>query len=206
MQKATQEVKLIALRKPELIEVEVASEKEHLAKLKKSREIKKKIFNQYVWTTQNRLKLQKIIHIHIHPNTKPVAITVYKNNDQRNFVVHKPFRSGDFSVIEWDELSVIIPQKRNKVVGELMESLSKKYERLKEIPGELRINPSLPSSEQVPSLSSSRKRKALELELEVLVLNVIEVFMKVSSFVNNNVIESPEHENLLIDSFRIRNF
>ncbi|GKA71430.1 hypothetical protein Tco_0777569 [Tanacetum coccineum] len=41
-----------------------------------------------------------------------------------------------------------------------------KYERLKVIPGEIRINPSLPVPEQVPSLSSGRKRKAQELELE----------------------------------------
>ncbi|GJT02318.1 retrovirus-related pol polyprotein from transposon TNT 1-94 [Tanacetum coccineum] len=61
-----------------------------------------------------------------------------------------------------DELSVIIPKKKNKVVGELMQALSKKYERIKEIPGELGINPSLP--EQDPSLSSSQKRKTLELE------------------------------------------
>ncbi|GJR12808.1 retrovirus-related pol polyprotein from transposon TNT 1-94 [Tanacetum coccineum] len=52
-----------------------------------------------------------------------------------------PFRFSDFGVTEWDELSVIIPKKKNKVVGELMESLSKKYERLKEILGELGINP-----------------------------------------------------------------
>ncbi|GKB77152.1 hypothetical protein Tco_0944047 [Tanacetum coccineum] len=47
-----------------------------------------------------------------------------------------------------------------------MISLGKKYERLKVIPGEIGINPSLPVPEQVPSLSSGRKNKAQELELE----------------------------------------
>ncbi|GKG57147.1 hypothetical protein Tco_0584573, partial [Tanacetum coccineum] len=39
-----------------------------------------------------------------------------------------------------------------------MTSLSKKYERLKEILGELGINPTLPLPEQAYFLSSSRKR------------------------------------------------
>ncbi|GKA69400.1 hypothetical protein Tco_0775464 [Tanacetum coccineum] len=160
--KATrEEAKLIELSKPELIKVvkEVASkdgvdpkalrnmkggkeflkkydaeykfiQREHMEKLKKSRELKKKRFDQYVLTTQNRLKPKKIIDILIHPNTRPVTITVYRNNDQRNFNVHKNFKFGDIG----------------------------------EIPGELGINPSLPLPEQDPSLSSSRKRKALELE------------------------------------------
>ncbi|GKB61044.1 hypothetical protein Tco_0917230 [Tanacetum coccineum] len=44
----------------------------------------------------------------------------------------------DFDVSECDELSDIILQKENKVVSELMKSLSKKYERLKEIPWKIR--------------------------------------------------------------------
>ncbi|GJT33859.1 hypothetical protein Tco_0924278 [Tanacetum coccineum] len=47
-----------------------------------------------------------------------------------------------------------------------MISFGKKYERLKVILGEIGINLSLPAPEQVPSLSSGRKRKALELEPE----------------------------------------
>ncbi|GJV24064.1 hypothetical protein Tco_1376759 [Tanacetum coccineum] len=112
------------------------------------------------------LKPEKITHIHIHPNTKLVAITAIKNNDQRNFDVHKPFKFDDFDVTEWDKLGAIIPKNKNKVVEEPITSLSKKYKRLKEIPGELIINPSLPPHEQVTSLSSSIKRKALELEPE----------------------------------------
>ncbi|GJZ54004.1 hypothetical protein Tco_0608889 [Tanacetum coccineum] len=45
-----------------------------------------------------------------------------------------------------------------------MASLSKKYERLKEIYGELEITPSLPLLEQNPSLPLGQKRKAIELE------------------------------------------
>ncbi|GJU49369.1 hypothetical protein Tco_1218924 [Tanacetum coccineum] len=75
----------------------------------------------------------------------------------------KNFKFGDFSVSEWDELSVIIPKKKNKVVNELMTSLSNRYERLKEIPGEFGSNPSLPLPEQVHSLPSSQNRKAIEL-------------------------------------------
>ncbi|GJS37074.1 hypothetical protein Tco_0535456 [Tanacetum coccineum] len=66
-----------------------------------------------------------------------------------------------------DELSVIILKKKNMVVKELMISLSKKYKRLGQLHGELRIRPSLPLPEQTPTLSSGRKRKAIELEPEV---------------------------------------
>ncbi|GJX12639.1 hypothetical protein Tco_0204397 [Tanacetum coccineum] len=152
MAKAAHEAKMIELSKPELIKV-VEEVAKHLDKLNKLRELKKKRFDQYVWTTQNRLKPEKITNILIHPNTRQVTITVYRNNDQRNFYVHKNFKFGDFGVSEWDELGVIIPKKKNKVVGELMQSLSKKYERVKEIPGELGINPTLPLPEQYPSLS-----------------------------------------------------
>nr|GEY70006.1 hypothetical protein [Tanacetum cinerariifolium] len=53
-----------------------------------------------------------------------------------------------------------------------MTSLSKKYKRLNQIPGKLRINPTLPPVEQVPSLSSGRKRKALELEPKVCIASL----------------------------------
>nr|GEV55953.1 retrovirus-related Pol polyprotein from transposon TNT 1-94 [Tanacetum cinerariifolium] len=165
--------------------------REHMSKLKKKRELKKKRFKQYVSTTKNRLKPEKITDIHIHPNTKPVAIIFYKNNDQRNFNVYKPFGFGDFSVTEWDELGAIIPKKKNKVVKELMISLSKKYKVLKEIPGELRINPSFPPK-QVPTLSSSRKRKALKLEPKVCTagLECDRSILEGIQFVNNKVIET----------------
>ncbi|GJR78265.1 hypothetical protein Tco_0149050 [Tanacetum coccineum] len=51
--------------------------REHYEKIKKSRELRKKIIEQYRWTTSSRLKPETITDIKIHPNTKPVAITVY---------------------------------------------------------------------------------------------------------------------------------
>ncbi|GKD91059.1 hypothetical protein Tco_1366566 [Tanacetum coccineum] len=136
-------------------------QREHLEKLRKRDEQKKKRSDQYVWTTQNRLKPDRITNIFIHLNTRLVIIIVYKKNDPRNFDVHKNFKFGNFGISEWDELSIIIPKKRNKVVSKLMTSLSNKYKRLKEISGELGINPSLPLPRQDPSLPSSRKRKAV---------------------------------------------
>nr|GEU63676.1 hypothetical protein [Tanacetum cinerariifolium] len=75
-------------------------QREHLEKLKKSRELKKKRSDQYEWTTQNRLKPKKITNILIHPNTRRVTIIVYSNNDLRNFDVHKNFKLDDFGVSE----------------------------------------------------------------------------------------------------------
>ncbi|GKC87068.1 hypothetical protein Tco_1147717 [Tanacetum coccineum] len=143
-------------------------QREDLAKVKKSNELRKKRYNQYVWTTTNRLKPKKITDIHIYPNTKQVAIIVYRNNDQRNFDVHNPIRFGDFGITEWDELSVIIPKKKSKVVGELMDSLSKKYDRLKVIPGELGI-------------------------IRIADLECNKILPKGIPFVNNKVVETPEH-------------
>ncbi|GKD96249.1 hypothetical protein Tco_1380146, partial [Tanacetum coccineum] len=78
-----------------------------------------------------------ITDIFIHPNRRPFSVTLYINNDLRNFEVHRNFKIGDFGVSEWDELTVIISKKENKVVSELMTSLSNKYDRLKKIPEEL---------------------------------------------------------------------
>ncbi|GJR40355.1 hypothetical protein Tco_1216039 [Tanacetum coccineum] len=133
--------------------------KEHSKKDMKEKELWKKRIDQYRWTTSSRIKPEKITNIHIHLNTKLVAITVYKDNDRSNFDVHKPFRFGDFGVTEWDELGAIIPKKKIKVVEDLMTSFQKKYERLRVIPGD-GINPSLPAPKKSPSLSIGRKRKA----------------------------------------------
>ncbi|GJW48790.1 hypothetical protein Tco_0080436 [Tanacetum coccineum] len=170
-------------------------QREHVAKVKKSNELRKKRYNMYVWNTTNRLKSEKITNIHIHPNTKPVAITVYRNNDQINFDVHNRFRFGDFGITQWDELSVIIPKKKNKVVGELMESLSKKYDRLEVIHVKLGISPTSPSPEQTHSLSLGRKIKELELEPEIPIagLECNRSLPEGIPFVNNRVIENPEH-------------
>ncbi|GJU77687.1 hypothetical protein Tco_1274757 [Tanacetum coccineum] len=63
-----------------------------------------------------------------------------------------------------------------------MTSLSKKFERLKEIPGEHGINPSLPLPEQDPSLPQAKRGRQLNWNLRFasLVLSVIAVFLKAS--------------------------
>nr|GEV26361.1 copia protein [Tanacetum cinerariifolium] len=143
MERAAQEAKMIKLNKPDLIKVveEVANEDEvgpNALRNKKG--------------SQEFLKQQD---------------AEFNKNDQRNFKVHNPFKFGYFGITEWDELSVIIPKTNNKVVGDLMTSLSKKHERLNQIPGELGIGPYLPPPKQVPLLSSGIKRKVLELEPKV---------------------------------------
>nr|GEV47421.1 hypothetical protein [Tanacetum cinerariifolium] len=58
----------------------------------------------------------------------------------------------DFRITKWDELREIIPKKKNKVVEDLMNSLSTKHERLRATPEELGIRSSLPVPGQVLSL------------------------------------------------------
>ncbi|GKC23840.1 hypothetical protein Tco_1025990 [Tanacetum coccineum] len=74
--------------------------RETLEKLTKAKEIRKKKIDQYRWTTTSRLKPETITDIPIHPNTKPVAITVYKGPDRRNFDVHKLFRKRRHQELE----------------------------------------------------------------------------------------------------------
>ncbi|GJX45155.1 hypothetical protein Tco_0261831 [Tanacetum coccineum] len=112
------------------VEIKVLN-REHSKKIKKEKQLRKKRIDQYRWTISSRLKPKIITDIHIHPNTKPVAIIVFRVIDKRNFDVHKPFKFGDFGITKWDELRDIIPKKKNKVVEDLMNSLSKKYKRLR---------------------------------------------------------------------------
>ncbi|GJT78622.1 hypothetical protein Tco_1045347 [Tanacetum coccineum] len=154
-----------------------------MAKLKRSNELKRKRYQPYGWTTTTRLKPKKITDIHIHLNTKPVAVTVYRNNDRRNF----------------------------EVVGDMMDSLSKKYDKLKVIPSELGLNTTLLAPEQVPSLSSGIKRKALKLEPEVRKVRIAGLecnksLTKGILFVNNRVIETPKHGIFFIDAFEEQAF
>ncbi|GJT01787.1 hypothetical protein Tco_0822956 [Tanacetum coccineum] len=60
-------------------------------KVRKSLELKKHKYDNYMWTISSRLKLEKITEIKMHPKTKPVVITVYRGTDGRNFDVHNPF-------------------------------------------------------------------------------------------------------------------
>ncbi|GJW52066.1 hypothetical protein Tco_0093417 [Tanacetum coccineum] len=120
--------------------------RQHTEKVKKSLELRKYKYDSYMWTVSSRLNPEPITDIKIHQKTKPVVITVYRGTDGRNFEVHEPFFFGAFGISELDELREIIP-KKNAAVKDLMNSLSRRYERLKKIPKELGIHSALPEPE-----------------------------------------------------------
>ncbi|GJR38594.1 hypothetical protein Tco_1214278 [Tanacetum coccineum] len=101
--------------------------REHSEKIRKARELRKKRIDQYRWAISSRHKPETITDIHIHLHTKPIIVTVFRGNDRKNFDVFNPFKFGDFGVIELDELGLIIQKKKNKVVGDLMTSLGKRF-------------------------------------------------------------------------------
>ncbi|GJW28115.1 hypothetical protein Tco_0044990 [Tanacetum coccineum] len=144
--------------------------RQHTKKVRKSIELRKHKFDNYMWTISSRLKLEIIADINIHQKTKPVVIIVFKGTDGGNFDVHKPFAFGAFGISELDELREIIPRKKNAVVQDLMNSLSRRYERIRKIPEELGIKSALPAPapapEQASSKSSRRKRKHMNLSLK----------------------------------------
>ncbi|GJU61819.1 hypothetical protein Tco_1243654 [Tanacetum coccineum] len=156
IKKAAEQARLLAITRPEVVKVDAKLKvlnKERSKKLRKSLTLRKHKFENYIWTISNRLKHEKITDIKIHPHTKPVVITVYRGTDRRNFEVHNPFAFGAFGITELDELREIIPKKKNIVVIDLMNSLSRRYERMKKIPEELGIQSALPAlvPEQTPS-------------------------------------------------------
>ncbi|GJS05768.1 hypothetical protein Tco_0322276 [Tanacetum coccineum] len=111
----------------------VVLKRKHTKKVRKSLELRKHKYDSYMWTVSSRLKLEPITDIKIHPKTKPVVITVYKGTDGRIFEVYEPFLFGAFGISELDELMEIMPIKKNAVVKDLMNSLRRRYERLKKI-------------------------------------------------------------------------
>ncbi|GJX35058.1 hypothetical protein Tco_0246615 [Tanacetum coccineum] len=119
--------------------------KERNEKLRKSLELRKHKYENYMWTIDNRLKPEKIIDVKIHPHTKLVVVTVYRITDKRTFEVHNPFMFGAFGISELDKLREIIPKNKNVVVKDLMNSLSRRYERIKKILEELGIKSALPA-------------------------------------------------------------
>ncbi|GJU41877.1 hypothetical protein Tco_1194834 [Tanacetum coccineum] len=88
--------------------------KAHNEKLKKKAELKNKSYDNYVWTITSRKKPEKINEIYIHLRTRPITITIYRNNNPRNFKVLKNFKFGDFSLSEWDERNAINPKKSKR--------------------------------------------------------------------------------------------
>ncbi|GJY32466.1 hypothetical protein Tco_0416935 [Tanacetum coccineum] len=179
--------------------------REHSKKVKRLTELNKRRAKEYMWTMTNRIKPKPITDVRIHPNTKPIVASVFRNNDKRNFDVHQPFKFSDFGITELDELGPIIQKKKNSVVKDLMTSLSKRYERLKKIPEELGIQSALPAPvpEQASSQTSGRKRKHMELEPEVKVprLECNRSLPEGVPFVNNMVIEEPEYGIFFTDVF-----
>nr|GEV06993.1 hypothetical protein [Tanacetum cinerariifolium] len=59
-------------------------------------------------------------------HTKKVRLS-FELKKHKIFVVHKPFLFGAFGISELDELREIIPNKKNTVVAELMNSLSQRW-------------------------------------------------------------------------------
>nr|GEV50207.1 hypothetical protein [Tanacetum cinerariifolium] len=80
----------------------------------------------------------------------------------------------------------IILKKKNTMVKDLMNSLSQRYERLRQIPGEHGIQSALPAPEQAASQTSRRKQKHMKLSLKMselslkMSINAIEFSMKMS--------------------------
>ncbi|GKF87278.1 hypothetical protein Tco_0258155 [Tanacetum coccineum] len=87
-----------------------------------------------------------------------------------------------------------------------MNSLSRRYERIRKIPKELRIQSALPAPAHAPEQAlsrSSRKRKYMELEPETRIpgLECNRALPENVPFVNNMVIEEPEHGIFFTDEF-----
>ncbi|GJY25339.1 hypothetical protein Tco_0400065, partial [Tanacetum coccineum] len=150
--------------------------REHSQKVKRLTELNKKRVEQYTWTMTNRIKPEPITDVKIYPNTKPVVLSAYSNNDKRNFDVHSPFKFTDFEITELDEFGPIVQNKKNSIVKDLMTSLSKRYKR-------------------------KRKHMELELEVKVLGLECNGSLPEGVLFVNNMVIEEPKYVIFFSDVF-----
>nr|GEX17820.1 putative ribonuclease H-like domain-containing protein [Tanacetum cinerariifolium] len=214
IKKASEEAKMFEMTKTGMIKDKfkkaqdakhLVLKREHSRKAKRAIEFRKKMFEQYMWTTSSRLKPEPITNFKIHPNTKPTVLTIYRVNDRKKFQAHNPFKLADFGVTELDELGPIIQKKKNTIVKDLMTSLGKRYERLKKIPKELMIQSALPTPvpEQATSKSSGRKRKHMELEPEIKVpgLECNKSLPEGVSFVKNMVIKEPGYGIFFIDVF-----
>ncbi|GJZ74230.1 hypothetical protein Tco_0638376 [Tanacetum coccineum] len=147
IKKAEEESRLLIMTKPKKAQdtKHVVLKRQHTKRVIKSLDLRKQKYDSYMWTVSSRLKPEPITNIKIHPKTKPVVIKVYRGTDGRNVEVHEPFLFGAFGISKLDELREIIPKKKNAVVKEFMNSLSRRYKRLKKIPEELGIHSALPA-------------------------------------------------------------
>ncbi|GJU51714.1 hypothetical protein Tco_1221269 [Tanacetum coccineum] len=164
--------------------------RENSQKVKILTKLNKKRAKQYMWTMKIRIKPEPITDVKIHPNTKP------------DFT--------DFGITELGELGQIIKKKKNSISKDLMTSLSKRYERLKKIPEELGNQSALPTPalEQASYQTSGRKRKHMELELEVKVpgLECVENVEGVNTFIEQEFVLNSRLEVSRLQQFRISRF
>ncbi|GKC79052.1 hypothetical protein Tco_1129826 [Tanacetum coccineum] len=144
--------------------------REHSQKVKRLMELNKKRAEQY----SNRLKPEPITGVRVHPNSKPAVLTVFKNNDKRNFQVHSPFKFFNFRITELDELGLIIQKKKNTIVKDLMTSLGKR---------------------------KKEEAHGLEPEIKVHGLECSRSLPEGVPFVNNMVIEEPDYGIFFTDVF-----
>ncbi|GJW32660.1 hypothetical protein Tco_0052692 [Tanacetum coccineum] len=172
IKKAEEEARLLAISKPEVIKVvqeeakKIGPDPRKITSAKAGEKFKKAQDAEHQPKT--------ITDIKIYPKTKPVVITVYRGTDGRNFDVYKPFAFSAFGISELDELKEIIPKKKNVVVHDLMNSLSRR-----------------------------KKRKHMELEPETKIpgLESNRTLPEHVPFVNNMVIEEPKHEIFFTNEF-----
>nr|GEY02973.1 RNA-directed DNA polymerase, eukaryota, reverse transcriptase zinc-binding domain protein [Tanacetum cinerariifolium] len=121
IKKAKKQTRLLTITKPKVIKVvqeeaekigvvpkkissaktgeefkKVQDAKHPVLKIKHSKKVKRLTDEEYMWTMKNRIKPEPITDVKIHPNTKPVVLSVYMNNDKRNFNVHNLFKLKEF--------------------------------------------------------------------------------------------------------------
>ncbi|GKB82076.1 hypothetical protein Tco_0948971 [Tanacetum coccineum] len=73
-------------------------------RIKRLTKLNKKRTKQYMWTMTNRIKPKPITDVRIYPNTKHVVLSLYRNNDKRNFDVHNPFKFTDIRITKWSNI------------------------------------------------------------------------------------------------------
>ncbi|GJR88237.1 hypothetical protein Tco_0212248 [Tanacetum coccineum] len=180
IKKAEEEARLLAMTKHEVIKV-VQEEAEKIGLDPKAIKGVKagEMFKKAQDAKHVVLKRQ-----HTEKVRKSLKLRKYKGIYGRNFDVYEPFLFGAFGISELDELREIIPKKKNAMVKDLMNSLSRRYERLKKIPEELGIHSALPAPvpEQASSRSSGMNGSTwnLSLKQESLDWNAIKLSLKMS--------------------------
>ncbi|GJR80819.1 hypothetical protein Tco_0151604 [Tanacetum coccineum] len=95
------------------------------------------------------LKPELITDVKIYPNSKPIVLTVYMNNDKRNFNVHNTFKFANFEITELDELGTIIEKKKSSIAPSQALGRKWKHKELEpkiKVPG-LECNRSLPKDQ-----------------------------------------------------------